>query len=201
SRAIGVGYPEKAHLAFDANDLRLALIWQGAFLDAARHWTDRGAGYEPPLGDNVLHLPAGVAFAVLAKDDEAWPTKSAKELGYQFRGYRTTVDGRPTFFYSCCGARIEDFPNAVAGEPNPSLRRTLTLSAEKPVDNLWFRAVVAEKVEPAGGKGVYRINGEWTLKIESGAEPKIRKSGGKMELLVPVRFQDGKTRIVQEFVW
>ena len=29
-RAIGVGYPEKANLAFDANDLRLALIWQGA---------------------------------------------------------------------------------------------------------------------------------------------------------------------------
>src|SRR5262249_14979482 len=53
-RAIAVGYPEKAHLAFDANDLRLALVWQGAFMDASRHWTDRGAGFEPPLGDNVL---------------------------------------------------------------------------------------------------------------------------------------------------
>jgi mono/diheme cytochrome c family protein len=201
TRAIGVGYPEKAHLAFDANDLRLALIWHGEFIDAARHWTDRGAGYEPPLGDNVVRLPSGVAFAVLSKDDEAWPTKSAKELGYQFRGYRTAADGRPTFLYSCHDVRIEDFPKAVADKPNPSLRRTLTLSAEKPVDNLWFRAAVADKIEPADKKGTYRINGEWTLKLECAAEPKIRKSGGKMELLAPARFQDGKARIVQEFVW
>jgi hypothetical protein len=199
SRAIGVGYPEKAHLAFDANDLRLALLWQGAFLDAARHWTDRGAGYEPPLGDNVLHLPAGVAFAVLSKDDEAWPTKSARDLGFKFRGYRTTADERPTFLYSCHGVNIEDFPNAVASEPSPSMRRTLTLTAEKPVDGLWFRATFADKIEPADKKGTYRINGEWTLKLDT--EAKVRKSGGKMELLVPVRFQDGKARIVEEFAW
>ncbi|HEY1784378.1 MAG TPA: PA14 domain-containing protein, partial [Pirellulales bacterium] len=59
SRAIGVGYPEKANIAFDANDLRLALLWQGAFIDASRHWVDRGAGYQPPLGDNILALAKG----------------------------------------------------------------------------------------------------------------------------------------------
>jgi hypothetical protein len=198
-RGIAVGYPEKASLAFDANDLRLALIWQGDFLDAVRHWSDRSEGFEPPLGDNVVHLPTGVAFAVLAKDDEAWPNRSARELGYQFRGYRTTPDGRPTFFYTCCGARIEDFPNAVAGKSSPSIRRVLTLTADKPVANLWFRAAVAEKIE-AVAKGTYRINGEWTLKLDA-AQARIRKSGGKMELLAPVRFHDGKARIVQEFVW
>ena len=30
SRAIGVGFPEHANLAFDANEIRLAMIWQGA---------------------------------------------------------------------------------------------------------------------------------------------------------------------------
>ncbi len=201
SCAIGVGYPEKANLAFDANELRLALIWQGPFIDAARHWTDRGVGYEPPLGDNPLRLPRGVAFAILAKDNDAWPTKSAKELGYKFRGYHTTPDERPTFVYSCHGVRIEDFPNAVASKPNPSIRRTLTLSADQGVDNLWFRAAVADKIEPSDEKGAYRINGEWTMKLDSPAAPQIRKSGGKIELLVPVRFQDGKDRIIQEFVW
>ncbi|MGH7227326.1 MAG: PA14 domain-containing protein, partial [Gemmataceae bacterium] len=199
SRAIGVGYPEKANLSFDANDLRLALIWQGDFIDAGRHWNDRGSGFEQPLGENVVTLPAGVCFAVLNKDDEAWPSKPAKELGYRFRGYRTTKDGRPTFFYTFRGVKIEDFPNAVAGDANPSIRRTLTLTAEKAVDNVMFRAVVADKIEAAAAKGAYRINGEWTLKLDT--EAKIRKSGNKMELLVPVRFQDGKARIVQEFVW
>ena len=206
TRGIGVGYPEKAHLAFDANDLRLAMIWQGAFIDAARHWTDRGAGSEGPLGDNVIHFPTGVAFAVLSGDAEAWPTRSAKELGYKFRGYHTTPDSRPTFVYTGPGVRIEDFPNAVQSKPNPSIRRTLTLTADDKSEaparaNLYFRAAVADKIEPAGDKGVYRINGEWTLKIESAAAPKIRKSGGKMELLVPVRFHDGAARIVEEFVW
>ena len=41
TRAIGVGYPEKANLAFDANELRLARIWQGSFIDASRHRTGR----------------------------------------------------------------------------------------------------------------------------------------------------------------
>jgi hypothetical protein len=136
TRAIAVGYPEKAHLSFDANDLRLALIWQGEFIDAARHWTDRGEGFEEPLGENVIPLPSGVAFDVLEEDDQTWPTKSAKELGYRFRGYRTTEAGRPTFLYSCQGVQIEDFPNAVAGASGPSIRRVLMLTAEKPVEHL-----------------------------------------------------------------
>ncbi len=76
TRAIAVGYPEKAHLAFDANEMRLALLWQGAFIDAARHWTDRGSGFGEPLGDNILTLHHGAGFAVLDKPDQAWPTES-----------------------------------------------------------------------------------------------------------------------------
>ena len=99
-RAIGVGYPEKAHLAFDANDVRLAMIWQGGFIDARRHWSGRGEGYEPPMGDNLLNLPIGVSFAVLSQPDEPWPAKPAKEQGYKFLGYKLSDDQRPTFLYS-----------------------------------------------------------------------------------------------------
>jgi hypothetical protein len=65
------------------------------------------------------------------------------------------------------------------------------------VANLWFRAVVADKIEVVT-KGTYRINGEWMLKLD---DAKLRKSGGKIELLVHVRFHDGKARLEQEFVW
>src|SRR5690606_9537014 len=85
-RAIGVGYPEKVNLAFDANQLRLALIWQGAFIDASRHWIDRGVGFQPPLGDNVLKLPDGVPLAALTDEAAPWPAQPAKELGYRFLG-------------------------------------------------------------------------------------------------------------------
>src|SRR5262249_22516828 len=93
TRAIAVGYPEQAHLAFDASEGRVALLWQGASLDAARPWTARGAGFEGPLGDNVLRLPPGPGFAALDRPDSPWP---ARAPGYRFRGYRLTRDDRPT---------------------------------------------------------------------------------------------------------
>ena len=64
TRAIGVGYAEKLNLAFDAESCRLAMLWHGGFIDAARHWSARGAGFEKPLGDKVLHLPPGPAIAI-----------------------------------------------------------------------------------------------------------------------------------------
>ena len=86
TRAIAVGYPEKVSLAFDANELRLALIWQGAFIDAARHWTDRGVGFEGPLGDNILKMPGGPDLAVLEKPDTAWPAVAKPRLGLPLPG-------------------------------------------------------------------------------------------------------------------
>jgi hypothetical protein len=198
-RAIGVGYPEKAHLAFDANDVRLAMIWQGAFMDARRHWTGRGEGFEPPMGDNILYLPTGAAFAVLSQPEEPWPMAPAKAQGAHFLGYRLSDDQRPTFLYAFKDVKVEDFPNAVETKANPGIRRVLTLTAENGVDKLYFRAATGDKIE-AQGDGWYRI-GELRLRIEAGATPVIRRSGAKMELLVPVQFQNKGAKIVQEFVW
>ncbi|MCA9266952.1 MAG: c-type cytochrome, partial [Planctomycetales bacterium] len=112
-RAIGVGYPEQLSLAFDANDLRLALIWQGAFIDASKHWVNRGSGFQGPAGQKVLQLPAGTTFAALADGDATWPGAPAKEQGFQFRGYRLSKEGRPTFRYSLGTTQVEDFPSVV----------------------------------------------------------------------------------------
>ena len=200
-RAIAVGYPEKAHLAFDANNLRLALIWQDAFMDASRHWTDRGSGFEPPAGDNVVSFPNTVAFAKLDSMTAAWPSKSGREMpGYHFNGYRVTKDGRPTFLYTIHGVKVEDFPNAIAATTgSPGLRRTLKLSAATPAEHLYFRAAAAAKIAPLAD-GWYQI-GELKMRIESAAPAQIRQVGGQFELLVPVQLKDGRATIVQEFQW
>jgi mono/diheme cytochrome c family protein len=199
TRAIGVGYPEKVHLTFDANELRLALLWEGAFIDAARHWTDRGSGWQGPLGDNILRLPAGAPFATLAKADAVWPTTSARQRGYHFRGYRLSADDRPTFLYSLGDVKVEDFPNP-GKDKEPTMQHTLRLTTTKPVEGLYFRAAVGAKIE-SQGNGWYQIDGTWRMKLDSAAAPEIRKSGGKTELLVPVRFDGGKAEIVQVFKW
>ncbi len=197
-RAIGVGYPEKANLAFDANEMRLAMVWHGAFIDAARHWTDRGVGYEPPAGDGVIHLPPGPAFAKLASESEAWPSKSAKQLGYQFKGYRLATDDRPTFLYRIGDIDVEDQPNAKVGKDVSILTRTVTLKGQAGAGPLYFRALVAKKIE-AKGEGVFRINDEWQMRIEQ-ADARIRSVGGSMELIIPILFKDGRASFREEFL-
>jgi hypothetical protein len=138
----------------------------------------------------------------LAKDDEAWPTKNARELGHHFRGYRLSSDQRPTFQYEVDGVRIEDFPDAVAAKLNaaPTLKRTLTMTAAEQVDRFYFRAALADKIEPLAD-GWYRINGEWKLRLESASKPVIRKRDSKAELLIPVKFDGGTAKIIEEFAW
>ncbi len=200
-RAIGVAYPEKVNLAFDANEMRLALIWQNKFIDASKHWVGRGPGYQVPLGDQVLKLWDGPAFARLDSPTAAWPTQSAKEMGYKFRGYRLTKDNRPTFLYEFDNIAIEDFPTGEATGPLLTLKRALTLKQNSSdAENLFFRAAVGSKIEEVSSR-TYRINDDYQVRIPSDEEPIIVKINAHQELRVPVHWNDGRAKIVQEIVW
>jgi len=197
SRAIGVGYPEKSNLTFDANELRLAEIWQGGFIDAARHRSGRGTGYEKPLGSNVYQFPKGAPFAVLVAGDAKWPAESGKSAGYQFRGYVLDDKQRPAFRYEFGGVKVEDFPIAFAAEPDSTFKRTITLKTEKAPANLHFRAAVGTIVEK---DGAFLIDGKVKIKIE-GQKALLRTVDGKSELLVPIVFQGNEAKFVEEITW
>ncbi len=200
SRAIGVGYPEKANLAFDANELRLALLWHGPFIDAGRHRTGRGAGYEAPMGYDLLKLPSGPPFAVLASESEVWPDKTGHAAGYQFHGYNFDDQRRPTLRYEFRGAQVEDFftPTTSPERKDATFKRTLTFMAEQPVANLYFRAASAAKI--VSKDGVFIVEEKMRL-IFPGAKPLLRRVGDKTELLVPVTFNAGQAQIVEEILW
>ncbi len=197
SRAIGVGYPEKANLAFDANEMRLALVWQGAFIDAAKHRTGRGDGFQKPLGANVVKGPPGPPFAVLESESAAWPEAVGKDAGYQFKGYRLDDKQRPAFRYTFNGAEIEDYPIATPGEVDAGLKRTISVAAPHGIERLYFRAAVAEKIDEKDGAFLV---GKMTLKFP-GSKPVVRAANGKSELLVPLAFSGGEAKFVEEFAW
>ena len=197
-RAIGVGYPEKLNLAWDANNLRPAMLWHGAFIDAAKHWNDRGAGFEPPLGDNILRLPQGVPLAALADEKAAWPETPAKEQGFQFRGYRLGEYQRPTFLYSLGELNVEDDFAPVGQDDVYIMQRTIRIQGS-PAGAVYFRAAAGEVAENADGS--YKIDNRWTMRIKSASKPLLRDSGGRKELLVPLALVNGKSEIVQEFDW
>lgn len=200
ARAIGVGYPEHLNLAFDASDLRLALLWHGAFVDASLHWTGRGAGFQRPAGDNAVSLPAGPDFAQLADADSPWPRRVAggSQRASRFRGYRLTGDQRPTFLYDCGPARIEDFPNPAIVDDELRMTRTFRIHSDTPLKGVWFRVAEGGSIsEPKDGWRI--VDGKLRIRLQ-GADAKVRSSGGRQEWIAPLP-DASQAAIVVEYAW
>jgi cytochrome c2 len=202
-RAIGVGYAEKANLAFDANQMRLAMIWQGPFMDGARHSSGRGAGFEPPLGHNLVKLPDGPPFAFsVDPENTSWPKLSGKKAGYEFKGYWLDSKRRPKFNFEFMAMDVQDYIVAVPGELDAFLRRYLTFDSRAHYVNLWMRAAVGKNIIREQD-GAFLIDQKMRMRFElSGNEaPIVKGAEGNMELLVPVELNHGKANIIQEIIW
>ena len=203
-RGIAVGYPEQAHLAWDAGNGALALIWHGRFIDAGKHWEGRGPGNQVPLGDHVMKLEETNPLAVLESSAATWPTQQPRDAGYRFKGYRLDAEGRPHFLYTTPGLTVEDFPKPVAASNKQSdagLIRTLQIkrSGESPPGELYFRAAAAASIEPQAD-GSFLIDRFVRVRIKGG-EAVVRESNGRRELIVPVKFHKDAAEIVEEINW
>ncbi|MEX2186338.1 MAG: PA14 domain-containing protein [Pirellulales bacterium] len=211
-RGIAVGYPEQVNVAFDPVAMRLALLWKGRFFDASKHWQDRGNGFQGPLGDDVLRLVDGAPFARLeAVEKTPWPKETGKEAGYQFHGYRLDTVRRPVFRYNFGAIRVEDYPvdeiaigdDVAAGgaASGPSLVRTITLEAAEGTKDVYFRAAVGDKIEQQSD-GSFVVDGRLRLRIDvgDGATPLVRRVG-LSELIVPVKLDAGRAKIVVWYAW
>ena len=51
-------------VAFDAENIRYALLWKGRFLDARPHWTGQSSGSAGPRGHDVVKLPQGPSWTI-----------------------------------------------------------------------------------------------------------------------------------------
>jgi mono/diheme cytochrome c family protein len=192
-RGIGVGYPEKANLAFDAQQMRLALIWHGDFIDASKHWVDRGAGFQSPAGEDVIAMAEGAPLAVLADLKAAWPKVAGRDPAWQFGGYELDAKRRPAFLYSFGKVDVRDFFEAVEGKP-ASFKRTIHLESKEAPANLWFRAAAGKKIDAKDG--VYVVDNGLKLRIDGGS-PVVRGP----ELLVPVALKDGAMTFLVTYTW
>lgn len=197
-RAIAVGYPGQLNAAFDAERMRLALLWRGRFLNAGPHWTVQGMGQIRPLESNVVVFPPGPALAALSDANAPWPAEAGKPAGLQFRGTQLDAQKRPTLLYSFRGVSVEDFMNPVETAGKAGLRRTLTLTGPLP-DGLYFR-VAAGRITP-GLENTWRLDGALTIRVTGGGKAFTRGTGDRQELLIPVRFALGSQQLEIEYVW
>ena len=194
-RAIGVGYHEGVNLAFDANNMRLAMIWHGEFIDGARHWIARGQGFQPPAGSDVIRLPEGVVIAELEKSDSPWPGSEYRTNELDFQGYDLDKFQRPTFKYSRGDISITDkvIPIASLSEEKPGkFRRILRFSGKKSPSNLYFR-LAEGKFEQ--NKNIF-LNNELSIKVKGGEV--LDKND---ELRIPILFNNGKSEVEITYSW
>lgn len=197
-RGIAVGFPEKAHYAWDAEQMTPRLIWHGAFIDASKHWVGRGPGNQTALGDHVMELPAGPPVATLVSLDEKWPDKAPRENGFHFKGYTLDAGGVPNFRYQWNEVSITDSLSPFVASPDNGLQRTLVVKSADRLENVYLRIAVDQKIEVI--EGTVAVNG-MKLKFE-GVEPIVRRIDGRQELLVHVqRNAEGHATVRYTVIW
>jgi mono/diheme cytochrome c family protein len=177
-RAIGIGFPNGLNLAYSADNLAAELFWNGKFMDGGHHWTDRGAGNEPPAGTNVVKLSDGqgvllegaagsvVRFA-REKQGSEWVFSPVK-VAAEFKGYDLDKAGNPTFRSAGEGFAVSDawVPAEAAGQA--ALTRTVKVTGDKTVT-----IVLARDLAVSGPTdGVSEIAGGLLVRAVSGPAPK-----------------------------
>jgi mono/diheme cytochrome c family protein len=196
-RAFAAGYPEGVNVAFDAEELRLALLWRGKFLDASPHWSSQGMGQIHPRGTDVVILPHGPALAVLADSSAPWPSAAGRSAGMKFGGYSIDAAKRPTLLYAFNGVSVEDFFIGSDANGKQAVRRTLNFSGES--NGPLYLRLAAGLIAPSAEKS-WRFDNKVTLRVARG-EAVLRGEGESRELLVPVRFEGGRCRVEIDYEW
>ncbi|MGJ8695587.1 MAG: PA14 domain-containing protein [Verrucomicrobiaceae bacterium] len=195
-RGIGVGYSEGVNLAFSGDSMSLDMIWTGDFIDAGRHWTARGQGFQGPAGDDVVTVNRGLAFALLESQTEAWPSAANDKLKPTFKGYQLNKARQPGFAYLFGGIQITDQPIPTS---STQLTRTITLEipeSAKSDDTLYFRALSGGAVTPTGEREFTFEN--LTVSVPKSEHPPFARQN---ELLIPIPLTAGTHTIQLTYTW
>lgn len=197
-RSIGIGYPERIHLAFDAGEMALRQLWKGEFASVS-------PGHFHPRGSQVVTLPPGIPFHRLAAPDEPWPRKGKsnhafpQDHGYQFRGYHLDARRRPTLLYQFGEVGVRDlFEDRRDAQGNAFFRRTLQFESVHPPRPFHFRVAAGKTIAPKTARewGVDALR----VRIVDGPDAQVRE-GEASELLLPLALPPGPSSLTLEYQW
>lgn len=197
-RGIGVGYVEQVNLVFDAEQMRLALLWKGEFADPGGVWRSQGHGTVRPLGGPVLKLGEGPDLTNPARP---WVASDAERRppGTGFLGYELDELRRPRLRYHAAGVIVEEF---FCGTTEQTLRRTVVLTGDHVEGPRQFRLLAGAAIEPTSpgrwqsdaGLAVRLISGE-------GVTPRVVATEAGQELRVELPAGKGSTTLEMEYAW
>jgi len=197
-RGIGVGYPERIHLAFDSGEMALRLLWKGEFVSI-------DAGHFHPRGTDPISFPPGIPFHRLEAPESAWPRKGKtnhrfpRDHGYRFLGYQLDAQRRPTLRYRYGDIEVEDFfEDRVDATSKPYFRRTLTFTTASPNPPFDFRAATGEELAADSDQRFQA--GPLQVRIQSHHTGRIR-TGRPHELLIRLDPPRGRSTLILDYQW
>ncbi|MBD3672841.1 MAG: c-type cytochrome [Planctomycetaceae bacterium] len=161
THAIAVGFPQKLHFAYDAEQIRLAEVWQGRFLDARGTWFERFTPPAVPLGTKRMNFPKGATLRLSDSKSTA-----------AFRGYRLDKQGHPMFLLRLSPWDVEE---QIDAENSDTIVRTWTFNASRPTDKpreVQLRLLAGDGVHHEGKTALVHPSGlKLTLKSAGNTEP------------------------------
>ncbi len=163
ARAIGIGFKEQVHLAFDSEKCRVTEIWRGPFLNASGAWAGRGGNATDPGGADVVKPADEFPFKTLQGNGDMTMTQPTPE----FRGYRFDQYRQPILQYSFDDWSIEEQPLPIVRPAAPGLRRIFDVKlapgrAGSP--GLAFEVAIGEHIEMTG-RDQYNVDGRVTYDV------------------------------------
>jgi len=198
-RGIGVGYPRQVNLAFDAEQMRLAMLWQGKFADPGGVWRSQGHGTVRPLARQVVRFSAGPDL-----DDAShpWPVDDGRPPKHQFKGYWLDDLRRPAFQYRFEAIDVEDYATDIesTGSQPDMLRRRLRFTTLGARPNLRFRVASAQEIERMNDHE-YRLDSGLIVTIDSGFTATTMRREQRTELIIPLDLPAGETEFRIEYNW
>ena len=149
-----------------------------------------------PLGEAVIGLPPGPAFALLVSPHDPWPTagKDDRNVGGRFGGYSLTPNGEPVFLYNLEGYQISEEPKPVMQAGGAILSRSFVVESKEGATRkgLTFIAASGAAIEPRED-GSWAVDKKVTIRIksENQLQPIVREGANGRELVIPLALERG----------
>lgn len=197
-RGIGVGYPQLVNLAFDAEQMRIGLLWQGKFADPSGVWRGQGHGMVRPLAREQIKFLRGPELDDRKspwKDDQGRPPK------HQFKGYVLDELRRPKFLYQFENVAVEDYCVDASDSNLPMIRRTITLKSDSMRGGLAFR-ISPQNAITVRSPIEFEIGDAMTIRVQSPDTATILESeaGQQIEIAFDLKASERK-QLILEYQW
>ncbi len=196
-RGIGVGYPEQVNLVFDAEQMRLAMLWKGEFADPGGVWRSQGHGSVRPLGGPVRTVGEGPD---ITNPDNPWVVTEAERRppGFRFLGYELDAARRPRFRYQADGVVVEE---AFRGTAEQTLVRTVLLTGNDVDGSRTYRLLAGTTIEQTGENRWQSDSGLQLTLAMPAPRAEIKAAEGGQQLQVPLPTGTFKLSLEMEYAW